>query len=140
MDEIQELGTDINSNWEFKDGDLKLVKNDKNIAQSITSRLNTYLGEMDGFYSAYGSCLMSFLGWRANDETLEFMRIEIINALAQDPRLQDVDVVLMYVGEGVVNGEITIYYSETGSDLSLSFVLDETGVEVTSEDDSDGVE
>ena len=22
MDEIQELGTDINSNWEFKDGDL----------------------------------------------------------------------------------------------------------------------
>ncbi len=87
MDNILELGTDFNSSWEFNDeGDLNLVTNDSNLVQAISNRLNTRNGELDLFYSEYGSFLCNFLGWKKNDTTLEFMRIELDKALSQDPR------------------------------------------------------
>ena len=147
MDElITELGTDINSSWTFKDGDLVLIENDENIAQSLANRLNNPLESMDLFYDEYGSYIGSFLGWKQSEETLSFMKMEIEKAISQDPRFIDSEVNLQYTGKGKVVGEINLRYDED-SDLSLSLVIDETGTvnvsnteteEEIVEDDTDG--
>lgn len=136
MDEILEIGTDINSEWEFKNGDLTLAKTEENIAQSIKNRLNTRYGEFDLFYDEYGSFLTKFLGWRRNKETLKFMEMEITNTLTQDVRFQDIDVNLEYGEKGVINGYITLIYDDE-TDLSLSFVLNNMGIEINGDDDGD---
>ena len=81
MEEIIELGADLNRNWEFKDGDLLLVENKDNLVQSILNRLNSDYDSLDLFYYDYGSVLSNFLGWKHNDETLEFIRLEIEDTL-----------------------------------------------------------
>ena len=147
MDElITELGTDINSSWTFKDGDLVLIENDENIAQSLANRLNNPLESMDLFYDEYGSYISSFLGWKQSEETLSFMKMEIEKAISQDPRFIETEVNLQYTGKGKVVGEINLHYDDD-SDLSLSLVIDETGTvnvsnteteEEIVEDDTDG--
>ena len=59
MSEVVELGTDLNSNWQFKDGDLQLVENNNNLVQSILNRLNCDYDSLDLFYYDYGSVLSS---------------------------------------------------------------------------------
>lgn len=132
-DEILEIGTDINSDWEFIDGDLKLVKQNENICQSIKNRLNANYDSFELFYNEYGSFLMKFLGWKRNEETLKFMEMEIINTLNQDIRLQDVDVDLSYGDDGVVNGNLSIKYDDD-IDLNLSLVLTNMGIDVGDDD------
>ena len=134
-DEILEIGTDISSEWDFIDGDLKLVKQNENICQTIQNRLNTIYDSLSLYYGEYGSFLMKFLGWKKNDETLKFMEMEILNTLNQDPRLQNIDVNLYYGKDGIVNGKISINFDED-TDLSLSLVLNNFGVEV-SDDNGD---
>ena len=135
MEEILEIGTDISSQWDFVDGDLKLVKQNENICQTIQNRLNTIYDSLSLYYGEYGSFLMKFLGWKKDDETLKFMEMEILNTLSQDPRLQNIDVDLYYGKDGIVNGKIFISFDEE-TDLSLSLVLNNLGVEV-SDDDGD---
>ena len=36
-----DIGTDINNEWVFEDGDLTLIDGEKNLIQSISNRLNT---------------------------------------------------------------------------------------------------
>ena len=89
------FGTDILSSWEFNEhGDLMLVGNKDNVGQAISNRLRTQLNELDLFYAGYGSFLTQFLGWKKNDSTLEFMRLEIETRLAGDPRLSGYSVSL----------------------------------------------
>ena len=133
VDEILEIGTDINSSWEFEDGDLKIVKQNENICQTIKNRLNTSYGTYDLYYGEYGSFLMKFLGWKRNEETLKFIEMEIINTLKQDVRLQNINVTLSYGDEGVINGNINIHFDED-TDLSLSLVLTNLGIEVGVDD------
>ena len=130
MEEIYEIGTDINSNWDFKDGDLKLIDNKENLAQSIINRLNASYGSMELYYEDYGSIVSQFLGWKKSEETLRFIRLEILDSLKQDPRLNDIDVDVEYSSIGKIKIELLIKIFEE-DDFSLSLTLsDDGGVEV----------
>lgn len=126
MEEIIELGADLNRNWEFKDGDLLLVENKDNLVQSILNRLNSDYDSLDLFYYDYGSVLSNFLGWKHNDETLEFIRLEIEDTLEQEPRLNDFSVGVSYNETGKILIELYIVFNDE-TDLSLSLVLEKDG-------------
>lgn len=124
---IVELGCDFNSNWEFKDGDLKIVDNNDNLVQSILNRLNCDYDSLDLYYSDYGSVLTTFLGWKKSDKTLEFIKLEVTNALEQEPRIDEFDIEVEYNSVGKILIDLTFYFGED-NDFSLSLVLDEEGV------------
>ena len=126
MEDIVELGTDLNCNWDFKDGDLQLVENRANIKQSILNRLNCDYDSLDLFYYEYGSVLSNFLGWKHDDETLEFIRLEIEDTLNQEPRLTDFDVEVSYDKIGKVLIDLYIVFNDE-SDFTLSLVLEKDG-------------
>ena len=126
MEDIVELGTDLNCNWDFKDGDLQLVENRANIKQSILNRLNCDYDSLDLFYYEYGSVLSNFLGWKHDDETLEFIRLEIEDTLNQEPRLTDFDVEVSYDKIGKVLIDLYIVFNDE-SDFTLSLVLEKGG-------------
>ena len=124
---IAELGTDIDSSWSFKDGDLNLVKNNKNLVQATRNRLNNVLDSLDDFYMSYGSILWRFMGWKSNDITLKFMNIAIQNCLNQDPRLSDYTLDLSYGDENTVNIDITVYFDDE-SEIDMNYILSTDGV------------
>lgn len=126
MEDIIELGADLNSNWEFKDGDLQLVENKDNLIQSILNRLNCDYDGLDLFYYEYGSVISSFLGWKKSDETLEYIKLEVESALEQEPRLTDFNVEVSYNKVGKVVIELYIVYDDE-TDFSLSLVLEKGG-------------
>lgn len=123
------IGEDISSEWTFNEnGDLKLVSGNANINQAISNRLNTGLHSLDLFYGEYGSFLTSFLGWKANQRTLDFMKIEIENRLLQDPRLRDFNVSCAYNGNGEI--EININAIIGNEEYDTNLVLNSDGVDV----------
>ena len=123
------FGTDINKEWTFNEhGDLTLVKNKENITQAISNRLQTQLNELDIFYSGYGSFLTQFLGWKKNNTTLEFMRLEIETRLAGDPRLTSYTVNLEYGETNNVEIQISLVLDD-GEEYTGNFVLNNDGVE-----------
>ena len=124
---IAELGTDIDSSWSFKDGDLNLVKNNKNLVQATRNRLNNVLDSLDDFYMNYGSILWRFMGWKSNDITLKFMNIAIQNCLNQDPRLSDYTLDLSYGDKNTVNIDITVYFDDE-SEIDMNYILSTDGV------------
>ena len=106
-----DLGTDILGEWSFNEfGDLKIVSNKNNIIQAIINRLSCDLDSLQLFYNGYGSVLSCFFGWKPVQRTLDFMKIEIENVLAQDERFEVQNVDLKYDGNGliVVNVEIIV--------------------------------
>ena len=122
------IGADIASSWTFDEtGDLKIVDTEENIAQAIGNRLQTNLNSMSLFYADYGSVLKGFLGWRKNQRTLDFMRIEIVNRLSQDLRLSQFDVNVSYTEDGNVQVDIQVYLSEDDT-FATSIVLNNEGV------------
>ena len=123
------FGTDISNSWSFDEhGDLLLVSNKDNVGQAISNRLRTQLNELDLFYAGYGSFLTQFLGWKKNDSTLEFMRLEIETRLAGDPRLKSYNVQLEYVDNGVeININLVL---DDGESYNGNFVLTDNGVDV----------
>ena len=125
------FGTDIRSDWSFNEhGDLTLVGNKDNVGQAISNRLQTQLNELDLFYAGYGSFLTQFLGWKRNNSTLEFMRLEIETRLAGDPRLTSYTVNLEY-GEETNTVEIHISLTlDDGEEYTGNFVLNNDGVVV----------
>lgn len=126
MEEIIELGTDLNSNWEFKDGDLLLVENKDNLIHAIHNRLNTVYGSLDLFYYNYGSVLSNFLGWKHDDETLDFIRLEIEDTLGQEPRLSDFSVEASYNKDGKILINLFVVFNDE-TDFSLNLVLEKDG-------------
>ena len=133
MGNIIELGTDLKSEWAFKDGDLVLVENKDNLVQSILNRLNCDYDSLDLFYYDYGSVLSKFLGWKKSDETLEFIRLEVESVLEQEPRLSDFNVNVSYNKVGKVLIDVYILFDED-SDFSLSLVLEKGGEIVASDE------
>ena len=84
------IGTDISSNWTFTEhGDLELISDENNLVQSIINRLGCWLNSLDLYYLEYGSIFLSFLGWKREQGTLDFMKLEIQNTLRQDPRIDN---------------------------------------------------
>ena len=126
-----QLGTDFNSDYNFKDGDILLVSEEDDIIQSVTNRLNTRLGSMDAFYNQYGSYLRTYLGSKRNDTLLRFIQVEINTVLRQDPRLQDATVECEYGNKGEVIVNINSLFDDD-SDLTLSLVITEDyGVDIS---------
>jgi hypothetical protein len=121
------LGVDLNSNLSFVDGDITLASYQDNLVQAVVNRLNTELDELDWFYYDYGSILTGFLGWKANDTTLGFIKSEISNVLQEEPRLVNYDIRLEYTGNGGVRIDLDLYPT---SDLIIpaNLVLTNTGV------------
>jgi hypothetical protein len=121
------LGVDLNSSLSFVDGDITLASYQDNLVQAVVNRLNTELDELDWFYYDYGSILTGFLGWKANDTTLGFIKSEISNVLQEEPRLVNYDIRLEYTGNGGVRIDLDLYPT---SDLIIpaNLVLTNTGV------------
>ena len=67
------IGTDINNEWVFEDGDLSLIDGEKNLIQSISNRLNTVYDE-SLYYSNYGGYLQQFIGWKKTEETRQLSK------------------------------------------------------------------
>ena len=126
-DAIVEYGVDINSEWSFEDGDLKLVSSKDNLIQAILNRLNTLQDSLNLFYGDYGSYLQSYFGWRRNEQTLEFIRVEIQSVLAKDPRLDNFGVAVDFDENGDVRVILEVVFSED-NDFSLNFVLTDNGI------------
>lgn len=123
---ISDLGTDINSSWSFKDGDLQLISNNENLVQATRNRLNNVLGSLDDFYIEYGSILWRFIGWKSEDITLKFMQIEIKNCLDQDPRLTDYTLNLSYTDANTVKINILVYYDDE-TEFEMNYILSTDG-------------
>ena len=139
MATLADLGTDIDREWTFNEQmDIKLIENEDNLTQAIINRLNCFYDRLGFMYEDYGSFLRSYLGWKATDETLEFIRLEIETTLEQDPRIIDPDIDVEYTGDGTVT--ITINTELTEDDeLELNLLLDNDGVteEETEEEDEE---
>ena len=125
VDTIVEYGVDICRDWTFQDGDIKSISNTDNLNQAILNRLNTIQDELDSFYDDYGSFLQSFLGWKKNEETLTFIKTELDNVIAKDPRITLFESEVTFDENGSVKIELVI--SDYG-DFSLNYVLDGEGV------------
>ena len=126
MESIVELGTDINSSWSFKDGDLKLVSDKENLIQATRNRLNNALNSLDDFYLEYGSILWRFMGWRSEPITLKFMEIEIRNCLNQDPRLTEYTIDLSYTDKETVLINIFVTYDDE-TEFNMNYILSTDG-------------
>lgn len=125
VDTIVEYGVDICRDWTFQDGDIKSISNTDNLNQAILNRLNTIQDELDSFYDDYGSFLQSFLGWKKNEETLTFIKTELDNVIAKDPRITLFESEVTFDENGSVKIELVI--SDYG-DFSLNYILDGEGV------------
>lgn len=123
MEVITELGVDINSNWNFINGDLELIYYDENLVQACRNRLNTALNDLDLFYENYGSNIKGFFGWRADEETKDFIEIEITETLQQDPRLKDFDIEVNFK-DGKISADVYCVFDED-TDLSFNLVISE---------------
>ena len=120
-------GTDINSEWTLTEhGDLKTINGTDNLAQAITNRLSCQLNNLQLYYNQYGSLLTGFLGWKRNERTLDFIRIELGNRLEQETRIQSYEIGLQYneQGEVEINLNLTL---KNGEDMDLNLVLNENG-------------
>ena len=130
-----ECGVDIDSSFQFKDGDLVLAEYENNLVQAITNQLNTNLEELELFYDDYGSILPTFLGWKATDETIQYMTTEVTTILRKEPRLMNFKVDVKYKGDGTVNIELLLYTTEN-TIIESNLVLGADGiVEVETEDE-----
>lgn len=123
---LYELGVDIHSSCTFINGDLALSSYTDNLIQAIINRLQTQLNELDWFYQDYGSILTDFLGWKANDETLQYMRAEINTVLSEEIRLDSYSCELEYTGEGTVRMQL-ILYPTPATNIPVNLVLGRTG-------------
>lgn len=126
MESIVELGTDINSSWSFKDGDLNLISGKQNLIQATRNRLNNALNSLDDFYLEYGSILWRFMSWRSEPITLKFMEIEIRNCLNQDPRLTEYTIDLSYADKETVLINIFVTYDDE-TEFNMNYILSTDG-------------
>jgi len=125
---MDEVGVDISHDWTFNSqGDLNIVSDADNIVQAISNRLNTYRDELDTYYLDYGSVITSYLGWLAEEDTLEFMKIELESVLSEDSRLTDHSVELSLNEDNSVKVDIMVSFGD-GSEVELSLTTNEEGV------------
>ena len=134
MATLNDLGCDIDSQWTFNEkNDLLLTDGEDNLIQAINNRLNTFYDRLDLMYDDYGSFLHSYLGWKANDETLEFMKLEVETTLEQDPRIVEPVIEVNYTEEGEVIITLDMQLTED-DELEMNLLLDDEGVTTLDED------
>lgn len=124
---LYELGTDFDSGFKFNDGDLQIISYDKNLVQSLVNRFNTQLNELDLFYNEYGSVLLDFLGWKANEDTLQFIQSEIETVLNSEERILSYEIKVSYEGNGKIKIDLTLYPTPDYS-IDTTLIVDNEGV------------
>ena len=133
---LYECGVDLNSSFEFKDGDIEIISYEENLVQAITNRLNTGLNTLDLFYTDYGSVLTGFLGWKSNEKTLQYIKNEIDNALSNESRLVEYISEVFYDSNGVIKINLTLYTSSQIG-LEVNLVLGTDGVVEVESDENE---
>lgn len=126
---LYDLGVDLDSSFEFQDGDLKLSRYNNNLAQAVVNRLNTRLDELDLFYEDYGSVLRSFFGWKGNDITIDLVKTELNTALKNEDRLENYSSNISYNGEGKLVIKLTLNPSLSNT-IELNLVAGDTEFEI----------
>lgn len=123
------LGTDVVSNWSFTDGDLNIVAGTGNLAQAIQNRLNTYLDDLNIFYSSYGSTLFDELGELNHPTIHEYIKIEIEYRLIRDNRIKDVVCTVEKIDSGSVECSLDLTLVDE-TDVSLGLIINADNVVV----------
>ena len=118
------IGTDINKEWVFEDGDLSLIDGEKNLIQSISNRLNTVYDE-SLYYSNYGGYLQQFIGWKKTEKTRQFIQNETCNILNQETRITDYSIYTEYVTDGIL---IKLNLKIDDEEINTEFILNDDGV------------
>ena len=119
-----DIGTDINNEWVFEDGDLTLINGEKNLIQSISNRLNTVYDE-SLYYSNYGGYLQQFIGWKKTEKTRQFIQNEICNILNQETRITDYSIYTEYITDGIL---IKLNLKINDEEINTEFILNDDGV------------
>lgn len=97
----EDFGTDLC--WNSSETTLGTVTGDNNIKQSVINRLNTRYEELNWVYNDYGCNYRDYLGLKNNDTSLEFIKNSIKQSLSEESRIENYDLELSYLGNGVIN-------------------------------------
>ena len=97
---MADYGTDLT--W-TNEPVLSTVKNDDNTLQHIRNRLQTSYDELNWIYDSYGCNYRNYLGSKTKDEQLEFIKNSIGQSLKEDEGIDEFDLSLSYLGDGVIN-------------------------------------
>ncbi len=82
---------DGGADFSIQEGDLEIVSEEDNLAQSIIHRLMTGKGELSELgHPDYGSRLNDILGQPNNDETKGRARALVLDCLSQETRIKDI--------------------------------------------------
>ena len=90
MVNYEHLGTDVQSDWSFTDGDINLISEKSNLGQAIVNRLQADLTTFI-FYNRYGGNLFEHFGDKNNPNIHEYIKIEVEDICRQDPRIKQVE-------------------------------------------------
>ena len=82
---------------------LETVENEENVLQHIKNRLTTTYNELNWIYPNYGCNYRQYLGKKVDKESLEFIKNSISQSLKEDNLINEFDLSLSYLGNGVIN-------------------------------------
>ena len=102
----EDFGTDLCWNNETT---LGTVTGDDNLKQSIINRLNTTYDELNWIYADYGCNYRDYLGLKANETTMEFIKNSIKQSLEEEPRIEDYELDISNKGDGVSETDRSTY-------------------------------
>lgn len=111
---MADFGTDLN--WIGSETELKTVTGNENLIQSVKNRIKTDYDELNWVYHNYGCNYRRFLGDRATNTTLEFIKNSIKQSLDEEERIDSYDLELSYL-DGKINVILNIDGTEFEFDL-----------------------
>ena len=97
---MADYGTDLTWNSSIT---LGTVSNEDNVLQHIRNRLQTDYSELSWVYEGYGCNYKQYLGLKSDDESLEFIKNSITQSLTEDANIDEFDLSLSYISEGLIN-------------------------------------
>ena len=116
------LGTDL-KNFEIEDGDLLLVSDTDNLAQACINRLSVPPNFYDWVYENYGGDLNSIFGMENNQNSFEYLRIEIEHILQQDPRIKSISATCTKEVSNEVDVELDILTIGNDEIISMNLII-----------------
>lgn len=119
------LGTDIKDSFSFSNGDIDIISGIENLEQSIINILNTDLGFYNWCYSNYGSNLSEIFGRENNNNSLEYLRVEIEYTVKKNPRVKDVSVNCTKEDPQTVSAELQILPIGENEMVTINLIINE---------------
>lgn len=128
-----DYGTDIDTRWIFKDGDIKLTENNDNIIQALQHRLMTPQGHFQWCYGYhYGSDLRDIIGEYNSEQIGDYACISIRYSLIEDPRVHDITEINYTRENGQLIINVTVQLTGDEEKLALRLILtEENQVQIT---------